>query len=99
MVRMIIPGTAHWRIAAAAITLAVCFGAPRQARAGEPDVAGTVEELKALLEQYDRAGGNTIPIEQALIRLKEARAGKELVPFLARLRHFARIASACNQTR
>jgi hypothetical protein len=67
--------------------LAVCLSATRQARAGEPDVAGTVEELKALLERYDRAGGgDTIPIEQALIRLKDARAGKELVPFLAHRR-------------
>lgn len=54
---------------------------------GEGDAAATVAEMKDLLAQYDRAGGgNTIPIEQAIIRLRDLRAGKELVPFLAHKR-------------
>jgi len=67
MSRTIASGTARWGFVATVIALGVCLGATRQARAGEADIAGTVEELKALLDQYDRAGGgNTIPIEQAL---------------------------------
>jgi hypothetical protein len=93
MVRTIIPGTARWRIAATVVALGVCFGATRHARAGEPDVAGTVEELKALLERYDRAGGgDTIPVEQAWeIRARllagmgdEGAAGEEKVVFVDR---------------
>ena len=48
-----------------------------------PDVARTVEKLKADLAAYDKAqGGNTIPIEEGFIALRDARAGAEVTPFL-----------------
>lgn len=71
---------------------------PLTALAGEGDVASTVAEMKDLLAQYDRAGGgNTIPIEQAIIRLRDLKAGKELVPFLAHKRFGFAVAWALSE--
>lgn len=63
------------------------------ALASDGDASSTVAELKQLLAQYDSAGGgDTIPIEQALIRLRDLKAGAELVPFLAH-RRFGSVAA------
>lgn len=82
----------------AAVLVASCVLAGRAA-GGEPDAAGTVAELKELLKQYDAAGGgNTIPIEQALIRLRDARAAAELAGFLGHRRFGFAAAWALSET-
>lgn len=67
--------------------LAAVLGFAIAGRCEGQDAAATAEELKKLLVAYDKAkGGDTIPIERAIIRLRNAGAGKELVPFLSHKR-------------
>ncbi len=71
-------------LAASMLLAAVLSGG---ARADDPDAAATAASLQQLLAAYDRAdGGNTIPIEQAIIRLRDLRATPALVAILGHAR-------------
>ncbi|KAF0240807.1 MAG: hypothetical protein FD180_4765, partial [Planctomycetota bacterium] len=51
--------------------------------AGDPDPAKIAAGLREQLAAYDaNNGGNTIPIEESFIALRDAKAGKEITPFL-----------------